>query len=275
MTEMVVVIAVIAILAGMMIPFFSSIMSKGDDDVNDAYQKLEEANADITHNTLSPDMDPTVEIPTGGESTLSTNKADDGAGGAGGETTPSSTKAGDGAGGETTPSTAKPTSTKDAVTITNYKDETEKFDSFTEALESEFLKSTGKGASVNGYQYTILELNQDIKDDIIIPQTNKDRTRTAVKIYLNGHTVTGRVVSDGIVNIYGGSKGNPTGEMGTIDARDSTSAFECTSMGGVGQIKNVRFTGKNYGINLYDGVVMNSEPDMAEEKRAGIFDCIC
>ena len=270
MTEMVVTIAVIAILAGMMIPFFSATMHRSTDDADDAYQKLNEANADITHHTLSPDMEPTVAIPTG---TTAPNKDESGADG--GEI-PSPTNPGGGADGGSIPSSTNPTSTKDAVTMTNCDNSTRNFDSFTEALESDHLKSSGSGATITSYKYTILELNQDIKDDIIIPQTNKDRTsKTAVKIYLNGHTVTGRVISDGIVNIYGGSKDKPREKMGTIDARDSTSAFECTSMGGVGQIEKVRFIGKNYGVNLYDGIIMNSNPELTEEQKAGFFDCIC
>lgn len=257
MTEMVVTIAVIAILAGMMIPFFSATMHRSNADAEDAYQKLNEANADITHKTLPTDSDPTITLP-----------------GADATTTTTTTKAPD----TTTTTTVKPDeeiSETGEIVITNYLSGTATVRTFTQAFASDMFKSKFNGGDENTithYSYTSLELKSDIKESFTIPQTNPDGTKTAVNIYLNGHTIKGNIVADGLANIYGGSKSNPREKMGTIDASDMTSALECT--GGLGKIDTVKFIGRNFGINLYDGIIMNSDSD-DDSKLAGIFNCIC
>ena len=258
MTEMVVTIAVIAILAGMMIPFFSATMNRSTADADDAYQKLSEANANITHKTLPTDSDPTITLP-----------------GVDATTTTTTTKAPD----ATTTTTVKPDeeiSETGEIVITNYLSGTATVRTFTQAFASDKFKSKFNGGDENtitNYSYTSLELKSDIKESFTVPQTNPDGTKTAVNIYLNGHTIKGNIVADGLANIYGGSKSNPREKMGTIDASDMTSALECT--GGLGKIDTVKFIGRNFGINLYDGIIMNSDYANSDAQRAGIFNCIC
>lgn len=258
MTEMVVTIAVIAILAGMMIPFFSATMNRSTADADDAYQKLNEANADITHKTLPTDSDPTITLP-----------------GADATTTTTTTKAPD----TTTTTTVKldeEISETGEIVITNYEGGTATVRTFTQAFASDKFKSKLYGSdksTITNYSYTTLELKSDIKESFTIPQTNPDGTETAVNIYLNGHTIKGNIVADGLANIYGGSKSNPREKMGTIDASDMTSALECT--GGLGKIDTVKFIGRNFGINLYDGIIMNSDYANSDAEKAGIFNCIC
>ena len=262
MTEMVVTIAVIAILAGMMIPFFSATMNRSTADADDAYQKLNEANADITHKTLPTDSDPTITLP-GADATTTVAPAS------------TTTKAPD----ATTTTTAKPDeeiSETGEIVITNYLSGTATVRTFTQAFASDMFKSKFNGGDENTithYSYTSLELKSDIKESFTIPQTNPDGTKTAVNIYLNGHTIKGNIVADGLANIYGGSKDNPRAQMGTIDASDMTSALECT--GGLGKIDTVKFIGRNFGINLYDGIIMNSDYANSDAEKAGIFNCIC